>query len=75
MTNTINWSIILDEMSTNELRDFASGNISGRQFYESAFYGVSQEARSQVRSLLRVRGVTEARALARKALRRRGVSV
>ena len=74
MTNTINWNTIVSRMDANDVRDFAKGLLSGRQFYETAlcqFNGVSAE----VRNLLRNRGVDEARQLARKALRRRGVNV
>lgn len=71
-SNQINWELIINNMNHDLIRSFATGNISGDDFYQEARYdGVSPE----VRRLLRSRGVTEARSLARKALRRRGVKV
>lgn len=71
-----NWNQIISEFGKETVRQFATGNLSGRQFYEEGFWrSTTVDTRGEVRSLLRDNGVTEARALARKALRRRGVSV
>jgi hypothetical protein len=73
MTNQVNWnSIIVDTYDMNVLEQFVKGEMSGNEFYK--FY-VGSEVSPQVRQLLRSRGVVEARQLARKALRRRGVRV
>lgn len=61
------WKLINDKMA-DELRDFANAKLSGRRFYRQAqLNGIGGE----VRSLLRERGVDEARKLARKAIYRR----
>jgi hypothetical protein len=71
----INWNQIFSEMGNDAIRDFAEGRLSGRALYEEGFWTASRETRGYLRSLLRSHGVTEARQLARKALRRRGVRV
>lgn len=74
MERPVNWNVIVDELGTSEVRSFALGNLSGRQFYESAMCTFG-ESSPQVRNLLRNYGVNKARQIARKALKRRGVSV
>lgn len=64
---TTNWSTICAKMST-ETKAFAKGEISGREFYR---YAQINQIGGEVRSLLRERGVDEARVLARKAINRR----
>lgn len=74
MTSQVNWNNILDGMDNKDVCKFATGSLSGRDFYETAickFNGVSAD----VRNLLRTRGVQEARVLAKKALKRRGILV
>lgn len=72
MTQQINWTDIFNSMGDDLIKSFAVGEMSGEIFYqESRIDGVSPE----VRKLIRNRGVVEARRLARKALRRRGVNV
>lgn len=69
----VNWSLITENSNdSKKLRNFAEGKISGTEFYD--MYKNTEKA-GTVRNLLRDHGVTYARSLARKALRRRGVSV
>ena len=60
-----NWSVIVDEVGLATVADFATGSISGREFTELVTFS---EAAGQVRNLLRSKGVSKARALARKAV-------
>ena len=70
MTGTTDWSAVLTNRSNvSAVRNFASGNTSGRQFY-ACF--ANTESGGVVRNLLRTHGVDRARVLARKALNRRG---
>ena len=65
----IKWSDLIDR-NLDVVKDFAEGEISGRDFYLN-FRGRPNNARQLVRS----RGVSESRTLAKKALRRRGITV
>lgn len=68
----INWTQINDSVGQSSLRQFAVGEMSGRSLLKTADkVGV----KSEVDSVLREHGVTYARRLARKALRRRGVQI
>lgn len=64
----INWNEIISYAGRNTVERFAKGDISGRKLYDEVVYTT---AGGEVRRLLRNRGVTEARQLARKALSRR----
>lgn len=66
-----NWNQIVNDLGESTVQEFARGLLSGESLYETALDYGSQETRSQVRSLLRNRGVQEARQLARKAVSRR----
>lgn len=69
----INWNKLADDtMSKLVLIGFASKALSGRQLYDWHRNTVSG---GEARQLLHSRGVTSARQLARKALRRRGVDI
>lgn len=62
-----NWDAILNAVGTNALREFAVGD-------KSSYWLVNRATPSSpVNTVLRKHGVTYARRLARKALRRRGV--
>jgi hypothetical protein len=68
-----NWNFLLSVNSDKKLLTaFVRGNVSGEGYYDNYKY---TNKGGQVRSLLRQNGVFNARRLARKALRRRGVSV
>lgn len=68
-----NWSLLVtNRYNRKNLALFASGQKSGRAFYEEYAGG---ELGGTVRNLLKENGVDRARNLAKKALRRRGVSV
>jgi len=70
---TTDWnSILTNRRSVTLARQFATGNLSGSEFY-SHFAGT--ESGGEVRTLLRNGGVERARNLTRKALNRRNVSV
>lgn len=69
-SRSVNWSLLITELGSSVLRDFADGNLSGRELYADAV-AFSRKASPEVRNLLRSRGVAEARKLARKALARR----
>jgi len=70
MTGTTDWNAVFtNRTNINVVRNFAQGNMSGRQFY-SAF--ANTPSGGVVRNLLRNHGVDRARVLARKALNRRG---
>lgn len=64
----INWNTIVKTVGRDTLVEFVDGRVSGRELTESVAY---TKAAGEVRSLLRERGVDEARQLARKALSRR----
>lgn len=67
-TKTVNWDMIIPPLKRS-LIAFANGQLSGRQLYDdSKAVGVSPEVRSLVRS-----GVSRARSLSQKALRRRSL--
>ena len=69
----INWTQLLSKTTNvKAVTKFAEGKTSGTEFY-SSFAGT--KSGGTARYLLREHGVTYARRLARKALRRRGVSV
>ena len=61
----------LIEANKSSVAKFATGKMSGRDFY-NVFRNT--DLGGEARSLLRNRGVTYARRLARKGLKRRGVS-
>lgn len=63
----IKWSDLISR-NENLVKDFALGNVSARNF-AGGFRGRPNEARQVIRNY----GSTEGRALARKALRRRGL--
>ncbi len=68
MNQVTNWSAIMSELGRGTVRNFASGRLSGwRGLYRKAVYS---PVGGEVRSLLRNRGVDDARRLARKALNR-----
>lgn len=65
----VNWSSIAQSNGgVVSLLQFASGQLSGRQFYE---LHKNTKTGGEVRNLLRERGVAKARELARKAVKRR----
>lgn len=66
----MNWTRLINK-NKQAVVNFAKGEVSGRDFYNTYFRGTPNEARQ----LVRERGVDESRTLARKALRRRGFSV
>lgn len=69
----INWNKLLrTDNDKIVLREFASGAYSGRTLYH---WYANTSSGGVARNLLRDHGVTYARRLARKALRRRGVSI
>lgn len=66
--NSVNWSVLTSVLSS-QLRDFANEVLSARQLYEVAkLKNVGPEVRNLIRP-----GVNRARALTRKALRRRNL--
>ena len=69
----INWTKILSKATNvKAVTNFAEGKTSGSEFYAKFS---KTPAGGVVRYLLRTHGVTYSRRLARKALRRRGVTV
>ncbi len=69
---TTDWtSLLTTKRNVTAVSSFASGTMSGRQFY-SVF--ANTKSGGTVRSLLRNYGVSKARTLARKALSRRASS-
>ena len=69
----IDWDVILGSVfDETVVQNFATGQDSGRELY--AFFA-NGAGGGEVRHLLRQHGVDNARRLARKALRRRNVSV
>lgn len=70
---TTDWnSILTNRRNVTLARQFATGNLSGSEFYS---YFAGTESGGEVRTLLRNGGVERARNLTRKALNRRNVSV
>lgn len=71
---TTDWNTILsNRQSVSVAQKFATGNLSGSEFYS---YHANTASGGEVRSLLRAEGgVTRARMLTRKALNRRSVTV
>lgn len=71
---SVNWSFLLDSNATvaNEFRLWSTEEMSTREL--STKLSHSQYA-GEFRKLVRNRGTTEARKLARKALRYRGCSI
>lgn len=72
----IDWGLIMGGIKVgglfkSELRAFAEGKTSRREFEELVQNFADLAVRSEVRKLLRTHGVTYARRLARKALNRR----
>lgn len=63
-----NWSLISAVAGLSTVKSFATGEISGKQFYSNV---VGTDASGVVRTLLREHGTAKARRLARKAIRRR----
>lgn len=68
---TVNWNEIFDAVGRSEVKEFANGRMSGREFYSNALWSFVTNASGNVRFLLREHGVAKARQLARKALSRR----
>lgn len=68
----INWSQINDAVGQSTLKSFANAEKSGKELLRDAS---KAGVRSIVDNILREHGVTYARRLARKALRRRGVAI
>jgi len=62
-----NWTVIKSVVGESNIREFASGDLSGRGLYELAR---NTDAGGEVRTLLRNRGVSGARTLARKSVTR-----
>ncbi len=68
----IDWTSLLStQKNVKKVKKFATGNTTGREFY-SQFSNTS--AGGEARTLLRTHGVTYGRRLARKALKRRGLT-
>jgi hypothetical protein len=65
-----NWNSVLTYGGTNMVRDFATGQASGRRLTEEVKF---TPAAGHVRQTLRTRGVRASQQAARKALRRRGL--
>lgn len=63
---TVPWNELIEELGVETVRDFVNGTITRKEFE-----GFGALANNTVRSL----GVKETRTRARKALRRRNVSV
>lgn len=69
------WNKVLSKpVGQNAIRMFAEGNLSCENV-QKVFRNNDKEASGQVRSLIREKGTAEARKIARKALRRRGIKV
>jgi hypothetical protein len=68
----VNWKKLSGNFDKYVLAAFAGGEISGRTFYS---WHKNTVTGGEARNLIRDRGVTYARRLARKALRRRGVDI
>ena len=68
----VNWKKLSMSFDKYVLAAFAGKEISGRTFYS---WHKNTASGGEARKLLHSRGVTEARRLARKALRRRGVDI
>lgn len=64
----MNWDKLI-KRNVKAVKGFATGQVSGRDFYNHYFRGKPNEARQ----LIRERRVDESRSLARKALKRRGL--
>ena len=68
-----NWSCLFTNVDKRKsLKLFASGEKSGRWYYDQYACG---DLGGTVRNLLRDKGVEKARKLAKRALRRRGITV
>jgi len=67
-SNVINWTDVISVVGEDNVRQFAAGNLSADSFYCLMNY---TEISGRVRSVLRERGASELRKLARKALSRR----
>jgi len=66
----VNWNTLISTPQTRSLiSGFSTGSVSGRQLTTAA---TNTPAAGEVRKLLRSGGVTRARSIARKALKRRG---
>ena len=66
------WSSLLSsQRKQNVVKRFATGELSGKQFYSSF---KNTNLGGTVRNLFRTHGVVNSRRLARKALVRRGVT-
>jgi len=68
-----NWNcLVTNSYKRRSLKLFASGEKSGRWYYDKYACG---DLGGTVRNLLRDKGVEKARKLAKRALRRRGITV
>lgn len=64
----MNWDKLI-KRNVKAVKGFATGQVSGRDFYNTYFRGNPNEARQ----LIRERRVDESRILARRALKRRNL--
>lgn len=72
-TNVVNWDLLLEnDFDRKAIRNFVKQELSGRGLYDMY---VNTKKGGMVRNMLRTNGVNKARALARKALKRRNVKV
>lgn len=68
----VNWTNVLSqEVGQCAVKAFVVGELSRDNFLKVFSVGKDREINSQIRNLVRNRGVREARQVARKALRRR----
>lgn len=67
--NCIDWDRIARFVGNDYLAAFAKGEVTGERLTNRAAF---TPAAGQVRRLLRERGITEGRRIARKAMKRRG---
>lgn len=73
-TNSVNWNLLLDTNTSvsKVVADWSVGNTSTRSVSDQLAHS---KYAGEFRNLVRSRGTTEARRLARKALRYRGTLV
>lgn len=72
MNTKINWQSLIDQGPRNMIKDWAGGQVSTKLVIE-VLTGTTKAG--EFRKLVRTHGTTYSRRLARKALRRRGISV
>jgi len=73
-SNMINWGNILDDpIGCDAIEMFAEGQLNCEEVQQVFRAGKNRKASGQVRNLIRTRGTKEARQIARKALKRRGL--